>query len=170
MNKQTKNIITREFIENELRFYNKADIRSVLLCGGAFALFFIPITVLIVNGIYSEIDNAVLRNVLGIGLGIIFSSPVWGSLLAARHSLSERKKLNGGEVEITLCTLQYKGEKPVQRHIEEYFSFGGFDDISVSPTAYSLATPGDEYYIVHYKGSRQIKQLYSAKTHEYKDQ
>lgn len=168
MNKQTKNVITLEYITEELRFYNNANIKAALLCGGVIALLFIPLTFLIVNEVYSNIDGAVLQNVLGIGLGIAVSSPVWGTLWAICQYLAEGAKIRNGDFDITLCTLQYKGERSVQRHIEEYFSFGGFKDVSVSSTAYSLAIPGDEYYIVHYKNSTRIKLLYSTKTHELK--
>ena len=45
MEKQTKNEITREFIEKELRFYNTADIRSTLVLCGGLSLFFVPLTI-----------------------------------------------------------------------------------------------------------------------------
>lgn len=169
MAKQTKNIITRDDIEAELLLVSKADTKAALLCGGAFALFFIPVTILIVCGVYSEIGNTAFKWIVCAVVGTVFTAPVWGSLLAARISLVERKKLMNGEIEVTLCTLQYKGERPVQRHIEEYFSFGGFGDVSVSHTVFYMATVGDEYYVVHYVGSSKIERIYPFKSYEYKE-
>ena len=168
MNKQTKNIITRELIEKELRFYNKAEIRASLLCGGVLALICIPIAVLAVRAIVLHFESMALKLLLGILGGGVLTVPIWIMLFSLRGSLADRKKLLNGDFEITACTLQYKGERVVHKHIEEYFSFGGFDDISVSSTAFYMASVGDDYYIVHYKGSGEIKLLYSAKTHEYK--
>ena len=46
MKKTTKNIITRDWIDGELHFYNKADIRSTLVSCIISSLFFVPFAIL----------------------------------------------------------------------------------------------------------------------------
>jgi hypothetical protein len=48
MENETKNTITREFVEEELRFYNKEDIRSNL---AHFGLFGAPLLLVLFAGV-----------------------------------------------------------------------------------------------------------------------
>ena len=43
---ETKNIITKEAIEKELKFLNKADIRSSLVLIAVMALIFVPLSIM----------------------------------------------------------------------------------------------------------------------------
>ena len=66
MEKQTKNVITREFIETELRFYNTASIRLTLILCGALSLIFVPLTIGVVYGFFSLLKNIWLKIVLSV--------------------------------------------------------------------------------------------------------
>ncbi|MBR2033900.1 MAG: hypothetical protein IKA46_07190 [Clostridia bacterium] len=166
MQKQTKNIITRDFIEKELRFYNTADIKSTLVVCSIFALTFLPLTVGIIYGILSLFENILIKIVLSVIVGGITSEPLWFNLLELRRALSKRKLLACGDFDIVTRDVSYKSEELVHRHIEEYLHFCDFNKISVGHTIFQLSSVGDTFYIVHYKAKKDIKLLYSAKMYE----
>lgn len=167
MEKQTKNVITREWVEKELRFYNTADIKSTLTLCGALSLLFVPLTALLIFGTVSLFENVWLKVLLSVLVGIIMSAPVWINLLSLRLSLEERKLLLSGDFDIITCEVLYKSEKTSQRHSDYLLHFEGFGDTSVTRTQYELASSGDEFYIVYYKAQNKVKQLYSAKMYEF---
>ena len=166
MKKQTKNIITREWIEKELRFYNTADIKSRLVLCGVFTVILLPITIALIYGILLSLDNVLVKIVLSIFIGGIVSSPIWLFFLLTREALCERKMLARGDFDIVTRDVSYKSEEIVHRHIEEFLHFCEFDKISVGHTTFQLASVGDEFYIVHYKGKKDIKLFYSAKMYD----
>lgn len=169
MQKQTKNELTRELLEKELRFYNTADIRSTLLWGGILALFFVPITIGFVRWIPSQVNSAFLAAVLCIAGGVLASYPVWVYVLSLARSLRERKMLSGGDFDVTVRALSYKSEKMVNQHLREYLHFEGFKAISVPHVMFQMASVDDEYYIVYYRTKNIIKLLYPTKIYEYKE-
>ncbi len=169
MEKQTKNVITREYIEKELRFYNTADIRSTLVLCGALSLLFMPLTVGVVCGFFALLKNIWLKILLSVLVGGLTSAPIWINLLSLKTSLTERKLLQNGDFDITVCEVQYKDEKPVQRHTEKFLHFVGFKEVSVGNVNYDFVSPGDEFYLVHYKGHTTIKLLYSLIMYDYRE-
>lgn len=169
MKKQTKNIITREFVENELRFYNKADIRSTLVLYGTLSVFFVPLAAGLIYGILSQAGYPVLKIFLVAVIGGLFGFPVWCGIFLLCRSLKERKLLLNGEFEIEIHTVTHKKEKVVHKHIEEFLRFKGFKDVSVGHTVFQLASPGDEFYLIHYRSKKLIKLLYPTKMYEYKE-
>jgi len=168
MNKQTKNIITREWVEKELRFYNSADLKYALVLVCVMSSIFLPIAALAAGELLNDKDLTLAKIILSLIIGTIVSAPSWGTFWMLLLTLKERKKLNRGDFEVVVRELSYKTEQTVNRHIEEYLHFHDFRKISVSHTAYQLAEPNDRYYIVHYKGTPQIKLLYSTKQYEYR--
>lgn len=167
MKKQTKNIITHDWIEKELQFYNTADIRSTLVISGSLSLICIPLTALCVWGILSVLNNLLLKIILAITVGAILSAPVWVNLLPLKRFLSERKLLKNGDFDIKTLKVLYKTEKIVQRHTERFLHFEDLKPIMVDYTTYQLADEGDEFYIVYYRTKNNIQLLYSAKMYEY---
>ena len=87
MKKPTKNIITREFIEKELRFYNTADIKAGLLLGSVLSALLIPAVIAVLFGfspwVYRETGKIVLSIIFTAFLLLFFLSPLFSSL---RHS------------------------------------------------------------------------------------
>ena len=169
MKKQTKNVITREFIEKELRFYNTADIRSTLVLCGALLLIFGPFTLGVIYGFFTLLKTTWLKILFSVLVGALTSAPVWLNLLSLRTSLKKRKLLRNGDFDITVCEVQYKDEKPVQRHTEKFLHFVGFKEKSVGNVDYDLTAQGDEFYIIHYKGHTDIELVYSLKMYVLKE-
>ncbi len=169
MEKQTKNEITREFIEKELRFYNTADIRSTLVLCGGLSLLFVPLTIGAVCGFFALLENVYLKILLSVLVGGLTSAPIWINLLSLKTSLTERKLLQNGDFDIAVCEVQYKDEKLVHRHTEKFLHFVGFKKVSVENVNYDFVSQGDEFYIVHYKGRTEIKFIYSLKMYVLKE-
>lgn len=171
MKKPTKNIITREFIEKELRFYNTADIKAGLLLGSVLSALLIPAVIAVLFGfspwVYGETGRIVFSIVFTAFFVLVFLAPVFAFVQMLFSAFAQRKKLLKGEFVITIRKLKNKKEKIVQRHIEECLCFKNYGDCSVGSTVYQLADKGDKFYIVHYKANKTVKLLYPVKTYEY---
>jgi len=83
--------------------------------------------------------------------------------------LTERKLIQNRDFDITVCEVQYKDERVVNRHTEKFLHFVGFKEISVENVNYDLSSQGDEFYIIHYKGYAEIKLIYSLKMYVLKE-
>ena len=169
LEKQTKNIITRDLIEKELRFDNTADIRSTLVACGALSLLFVPLTIGFVYGFLVLFKPGWLKILFSVLIGTLTSAPVWIHLLSLKKSLTERKLLQNGDFDIVVCEVQYKDEKLVYRHTEKVLHFNGFKEIMVGNVPYDFVSQGDEFCLVHYKGQTTIKLLYSLKMYDYRE-
>ena len=168
MEKQTRNVITREIIEKELRFYNTADIRSNLVMIGVMALVCVPLIAMMVY-ISCEIFSSVwLEVVFSVLLGGLMGTPIWWNLFLLCRSLFDRRLLMRGDFEIVTRDLLYKQETTAHRHVRNKFHFSDFNDTEVGNLIFQLACAGDEFYIVHYKTKKEIQLLYSTKMYELK--
>ena len=103
MEKQTVNVITREFIKKELRFYNTADVRSTLVLCGAISLLLVPLTIGVVCGILELFKPEWLKILLSVLVGGLVGAPIWLILLSLRTRLRERKLLQNGDFDIVVC-------------------------------------------------------------------
>ncbi len=169
MNKPTKEIITKDFIEKELRFYNKADIRSTLVLMGALSLFFVPLTIGVLYAIIKVFENLALKVLLCVLAGGIFLIPIIYNFFLLQSYLEERELLRGGYFNVKAIKLNGKSEKIVNRRDAKFLHFEDFKEFQTEYTVYDLASVGDEFYIVHYITKRNIKLLYPAKMYEYKE-
>ena len=169
--KQTKNIITREWVEKEMRSFNSTNIRHHLILSVMYTLIFIPITALSIFLICEIIDPGFWKIPCAILVAVFFSSPSWGLIWTLFQDLLDRKRLANGLLEITTAPLHHKREKAVwrrwQSRVEEFLCFKGFDAYRADHTNYQLATEKDLFYLVHFRGKKEIKLLYSAKMYEY---
>jgi len=163
MENQTKNVITREWVEKELRFYNTAGLKyatvgfaAVLLVFGVFSLFALAFSY----------EMAIVSCLFG-------CIPMVAILIVLIRHIKERKKLKNGELEIVIRPLLYKDEKLVRsgrnHKMQEMFHFDGFDEVWANHTEYQLAGMDDEFYIVHYKGSKKAEMVFPLKMYEYKE-
>ena len=169
MDNQTKNIITRESVKKELYFLNAADVRSTLVVCGCLSLFCAPLTAGIVYGFFTLIDNLWLKIILSVLVGGLTSAPIWLNLLLLRTRLKERKLLQNGNFDIVIREVKYKDEKGAHRYRVKILHFVGFKEKPVINVNYDPVTQGDEFYIVHYNGLKEIKLLYSLKMYELKE-
>ncbi len=163
MEKQTKNIITRKEIEKELLFSNTANIKYTAVCLAALMLAFGGIGLFMLALSY---EAAIFTFAIA---GII----ICVFLVMFARIFMERRHLKNGDLEIVIRHLLYKDERLVRvgksRRMQEMFHFAGFEEVWANHTEYQLATMDDEFYIVHYKGSKTVKMLFPLKLYEYKE-
>ena len=169
MEKQTKNLITRAFVEEELRFNNTATIRYALVICAVSLPLFVPIAILVAGASASYIAHPILRVFLSVTLGGFIGVGAWIPLIVLLISLLKYRRTKKGAFSIVTCTLNHKRERMVHRHVEEVLGFDGFKEIAVGHTQFQLATPGDVFYVVHYHGKRSIELCYSSKMYEYRE-
>lgn len=175
MEKQTKNIITRQCVEKELWFYNTADLKVgigvfaiVFLVCVPFAAFFIWLTI-------SGSDNLFFRISVSALIGVLFILPVIVTAGGVCNTLSERKRLKRGEFDIVVREVSYKIERSTRRETILILKFPDFREKRVDKTTYFHADMGDEFYVVHYRTERKdrkgksIKLLYSLMMYEYSE-
>ncbi len=165
MKEPTRNVLTQEEIETELRFYNKADIRSSATSLLALSLLLLPLTAICIYAAVSESPHPAVT-VLLLLLTAVIPTPVFIFFAVFLRSFGEKRLLDRGGFEITTRELLYKEERVVQRHTELFLSFDGFEDACVPSTTYDLASEGDPFYLVSYKGKKKISLLYPAKLYE----
>lgn len=166
---QSRNIITRKQIEDELYFYNTADIKATVVLCLCLALFFGPLAFGILYLIITETTDISLKIGLSIPLGALFSAPIWGNLIRLAKHLAKRSLLKKGLFEVKILPVSDKYESNRNRSTAKLLEFPNLKEIAVSSTTYSLASWGDEFYVIHYRGKSKIELLYSLKTHEYKE-
>ena len=163
MGKQTKNIITREKIENDLLFSNTATLKYTAVCFAALMLAFGGIGLFMLALSYgAAIFTFAIAGIIICVFAVMFA-----------RIFIERRHLKNGDVEIVIRHLLYKDERLVRvgksSRMQEMFHFEGFDEVWANHTEYQLATMDDEFYIVYYKGSKTVKMLFPLKMYEYKE-
>ncbi|MBQ8858572.1 MAG: hypothetical protein IJ012_02140 [Clostridia bacterium] len=168
MAKQTKNIITRDGVEKELRSRNKAEMRAILALCAVSILFFLPIAVLVIYGLCSSLSSIPLKVLLSVFFGGVISSPFWLTLWSLALVRKEKMLLDRGEFYIAVHPLSHKSENFHHRILKEFLHFDGFRKIVVPHTTFQLASPGDAFYLVYYPGKKEIVFLYAADMYEYK--
>lgn len=173
MEKQTKNIITREWVEKELRFFNRANTKTAILWGVAFSLLCIPVTIGIVSSVLKEFNNIIIELILCVLMGGVFISPVAAMVFTLIKELMEKKRIDRGEFEISVRELLYKEEKYERRgrshQTKKVLHFSDFDDVTSGGSIYQLASSDDIFYLVHYRGKHEVKLFYPEKMYEYKE-
>ncbi len=168
MAKPTKNILTRDYIANDLRKRNARD------CKGLLPPLYVMSVVLYLFTLFCFLFAylPVLETLL---IPLAFAAPfLTVAIIFSVIFSKERKRILRGEFEIVTRPLQYKEERAVHGYKRyDYLEVLVFRDFKAFPveehTSYELASYGDVYYIVHYKNSKHIRLAYSTKMYEYKD-
>lgn len=166
---QTKNIITRAWVENELRFYHKAGVRSTVVL---FAIV-LPLTILLcacIGAALSEFEFHIIGKLI-ITLPLIATAAfaIWKMASSVYALITQGKQLANGEFEVAVREVQYKEERRGYRHSITVLEFADFSEVEVDPTTYELADRGDAYYLVHYTGKREVKLYYALEMYEYRE-
>jgi hypothetical protein len=167
LEKQTKNIISRKQIANDLI----RELSDAFLIGAITVvlslLIFIPLIVTGLSGDSSLFNNAFLD----ITITIVVLVPIPGIVIACFIYLCiARLRLIRGNFLITEETLLYKDHNPGRTRWEpdNVLYFNNFKRYGVEKNPYLLATSGDKYYLVHFKNSRRILRAYPTKAYELK--
>ena len=169
MEKQTKNMITRKQIEKDLLFSNTASIKHTAVCLAAVTLALGVVSAIFLSLLptgFPWLDIIIWIFFIG-----IVGAPVWAFSAMLIKALIERKHLKNGDLQIVVRPLLYKEEKLVRSSdsFEKVFHFEDFEEVLADSTHYQLSIPGDLFYIVHYRGSRDAKFVFPLKLYEYEE-
>ena len=169
MEKVTKNKIDRAYIARELSALRRGIRRYSI--GAFFVLlpFFVPVTVFAVLDLVSSLGSLGAKIVWGFLAGALLSSPLWLMLVLFFISLKERRMITRGAYFVVKRTLSFKDETLVNRRLVRRLHFPGFSPFAVGSRVYEFSFSGEEFYVVHYLGSKEIKLIYSTQIYEYSD-
>ena len=167
MQKETKNILCAEYIEKELRFLNKANIRSSLALLVAMMIIFIPLSAIMINVFLDLERKTFFTCVFSFGTVLIFFSPILLFLYNLIRALREKQLIKRGEWVVVTDELLYKTEEVIRRHIETFLFFAQYGKVVTNSTTYQLAEQGDIFYLVMYKKRKSVLFHYSQKMYEY---
>ena len=171
MNQQTKNIITRKTLEDELLFTATANVRYTAVVSSAFSLFLlffgVGLSALVLGTCQTpfELGCLIFCYVLVCGAIVL----IWSRFFMA---IRYRKRIQNGEFEVTAVPLSYKAERYVRRgrhaSVVEEFYFADFEPYQPGHTVYQLADAADLFYLVHLTGAKHILRAYLGDMYEYK--
>ena len=174
MERESKQIITREWVENELRFYNTADIKYLtvnLFSLGLVLGLLIYLALLLGWSVTASLWLKIVPTCLLGGVYLI----IMGSLLAQLiEHLMERRALKKGNFDIVVRQVQYKTEK-LRRNtrglaMDEYLVFDQFGAIEVSHDEYYRTNAGDDFYmVVYYLPKPKVRLRYSKRSYQYRE-
>ena len=180
MDRDSKKIITREWVENELRFYNTADIKylSVNLITLGLALGVPTYFCLLLT--WSCFDSLWAKLLMSGPLAFLVLFIVFSILWQLIGKLRERRALKKGNFDVVLRTVQYKTEKGAYRRVRrrgrrrlqlvEYLVFDQFGAVEVDHDEYYRTNAGDEFYMaVYYLPKPKVRLRYSARSYQYKE-
>ncbi len=168
MSKQTKNIITRESVASELSNKNRLELRIIMLPFVLLLVLYVPIIIGLLSSMYGG-GYSLAGRIMMVCLSLALTAPVVGVAIVICSILGERKMLYRGEFELETSKLIKKKEKLHHRRLIECLVFKGYKVFSVGHTTYQLATEGEDYYIVHYRGKKTVQLVYPASMYEYNE-
>ena len=181
MAKQTKNIITRDEIKNTLLTENGKDLRFHLIIGILLFLFFLPLNIWLLIMTWSLNNSIFIRLLLALLDIVVLDAFFIVDMIVLVNLIIKRKKIERDEFDISIRSLIYKDDttyRPfkIQRllkfsttsRISKNLHFSDFDAEEVGGTTYDLADNGDDFYIVHFKGEKEVELIYPAKMYDFK--
>lgn len=185
MAKQTKNIITRDEIKNTLLTENGKKLRFHLIIGILLFLFFLPLNIWLLIMTWSLNNSIFIRLLLALLDIVVLDALFIVDMIVLVNVIIKRKKIERDEFDISIRSLIYKDDtvyRPfkIQRllkfsitnsitsKISKNLHFSDFDAEEVSGTTYDLASNGDDFYIVHFKGEKEVELIYPAKMYDFK--
>lgn len=169
--KQTKNIVTRKQLEEDLLFTATADVRYLTVVSATFSLLMLFFGLGLSLMILLPCDSAFEWGALVFSCLLVGGAPcaLWINVL---HRIQQRRRIQNGEFEVTAAPLLYKAERAVvtrrRMTLIEELHFEGFDPFQPTHTVYQLADASDVFYLVHMKGSKCIMRAYFGEMYEYK--
>ena len=167
---ETKNIITRETIEKELKFLNKADIRFSLVLIAVMTVIFVPLSIISIYIFFSVGRKTIL---LGIFCFLSFSGfllPIFLNLISLVRAINEAHLLKKGAWFVDVDKVRYKTEELQRRHTTYVLYFCRYKRVVSGGADFQLASQDDAFYLVIYKKKKPSVVLhYSQKMYEYRE-
>ena len=169
MTKETKNVITKETIANDLQIEDKKRFRVLLVI--ALAYVFVVSSVLLAVYFFGLKNNEI--GVIGY---VIFFACVFICLFPLLSFLSlltvGRKSENNANFSVITDEVVYKEEKTISRRdrilVKKVIHLCKCGEVEVNATCYQITSENDVFYVVvsHREPKRTLK-CYPAKLYEY---
>ena len=174
---ETKNIITKETIEKELKFLNKADIRSSLVMIAVMAVIFVPLSIMPIYIFFSVGRKTILLGICCFLGFLVFLLPIFLNLIPLVKAINEAHLLKKGDWFVDTDEVRYKTEEVEHRHtIVEHrhtidvLYFYRYGRVVSGGAEFQLASQDDAFYLVIYKKKKPSVVLhYSQKMYEYRE-
>ena len=167
---ETKNIITKETIEKELKFLNKADIRSSLVLIAVMAVVFLPLSLLPIYIFLSVGRKTILLGICCFLGFSVFLLPIFFNLISLLKSINEAHLLKKGDWFVDIDEVRYKTEEIEHRHTIDVLYFYRYERVVSGGIEFQLASQDDAFYLVIYKKKKPSVVLhYSLKMYEYQE-
>lgn len=170
MEKITKEIITRESIQKELRLLNRASIRHTLMLLVPYLLIMIPLVLFCAVEAVSSVENLFLKMLFGVVFGLTALLPMLALICMTYTAFTASHLLERGAFDVATYEVSYKSEEYINHRCVERLYFAGLKKpLAVGHTVYQLTSPGDLFYLVTYQtGKPSVKLIYAAKMYEYR--
>ena len=167
---ETKNIITRETIEKELKFLNKADIRSYLVLIAVMTVIFLPLSILPIYIFFSVGKKTILLGICCFLSFSVFLLPIFFNLISLVKAIKEAHLLKKGDWFVDVDEVRYKTEELEHKHTIDVLYFYRYERVVSGGAEFQLASQGDAFYLVTYKMKKPSVVLhYSQKLYEYQE-
>ena len=171
MKEPTKEILTRQSIREALERKHRKSMLYTVCLSALFSLVLIPFVTLLLIWALSESHATAWPLISAIAAALIGLFPIGLMVYILWDVFGEHRRLAQDDFEIVTAELSYKSEKYVNRQWMELLHFAGSDrPVQVGHTAYQLASAGDLYYLVYYRGRNAVKLFYACKMYEYTEQ
>ena len=167
---ETKNIITKEAIEKELKFLNKADIRSSLVLIAVMALIFVPLSIIPIYIFFSVGRKTILLGICCFLGFLVFLLPIFLNLIPLVKAINEAHLLKKGDWFVDVDEVRYKTEELEHKHTIDVLYFYRYERVVSGGAEFQLASQDDVFYLVIYKKKKPSVVLhYSQKMYEYQE-
>lgn len=181
MGKQTKNVITRASIKEDLISLNTANLRFYSIILAAALLLFLPIDFALIGGVWTTSNIMLLFKLLFSFVLLFANAPIWIIVIFLIFDLIDRRKIKHDEFYVVTRSLICKKETIDNRFKIRYFidrripsklvkklCFTDFEAYDVISAVFDLASNGDEFYLVHLKNKKIVELVYDVKIYEYR--
>ena len=167
---ETKNIITREIIEKELKFLNKADIRSSLVLIAVMTLIFVPLSIIPIYIFFSVGGKTILLGSCCFLFFLVFLLPIFLNLIPLVKAINEAHLLKKGDWFVDIDEVRYKTEELEYKHPIDVLYFYRYERVVSGGAEFQLASQDDAFYLVIYKKKKpRVVLHYSQKMYEYQE-
>ena len=175
---QSKNIITKEDIKNELLRRNEGASLIPLIFFGILSLITVPLGIFIISQTVNE-GLKLFWTVLICGfVGIVCASPLFFIAISIHMATSANSayinSVKRGEFKVVTYTVNYKIEEKIyeyrEKHspyVEKIYFVGYSDGVRVNHDIYQLTKEGDTFIVVTFGTHPSL--LYPTKMYEYRE-
>ena len=167
---ETKNIITRETIEKELKFLNKAEIRLFLILAVVITVICVPLSTLPIRIFYSDVRKTILLGICCFLGFLVFLLPIFLILIDLLKAINEAHLLKKVDWFVDIDEVRYKTEEAEHKRTIKVLYFYRYERVVSNRVEFQLTSQDDAFYLVIYKKKKPSVVLhYSQKMYEYQE-